>query len=212
MIQLTLPELMPGSFLRLACSWTDYQRMAQARGDSSIPRLKYRNGELLIMVPLPEHGKNAHLIARAAEVLLEQERRRYEAFTPVTMTIPQVGGIEPDYCFYLDPANLSAVRGKTRIDWQNDPPPDLVIEIDVTSYSAPEDYLPYRVPELWLYREQLQIYRLESEHYGLAGESRYFPGHNLKSTVATMLRIAYEQDTSSAIWWLRDSLGSASQT
>ena len=52
--------------------------------------MKYRNGEVLIMVPLPEHGKNAHLIARVAELLLEPDRRRYEAFTPVTASPDQV--------------------------------------------------------------------------------------------------------------------------
>jgi len=206
MIHITLPELAPGSTLHLLCSWDEYQRMAQARGDSSIPRMKYRNGEVLIMVPLPEHGKNAHLIARVAELLLEHDRRRYEAFTPVTMTIPQVGGIEPDYCFYVDPGSLVAVRGKTRIDWQNDPPPDLVIEIDVTSYSAAADYLPYQVPELWLYRERLRIYQLNEQQYQEVLESSWFPGYDVKVFVETMLRIAYEQDTSAAIWWLRDYL------
>ena len=55
------------------------------------------------------------------------------------MTLPESGGIEPDYCFYIQ--NLDVVRGKKRIDWRIDPPPDLLIEIDVTSYSAVEDYL-----------------------------------------------------------------------
>jgi Uma2 family endonuclease len=56
----------------------------------------------------------------------------------------------PDYCFYID--NWLAVLGKDRIDWQNDPPPDLVIELDVTSYSSVMDYLPYKVPEIWLWK------------------------------------------------------------
>jgi Uma2 family endonuclease len=42
-----------------------------------------------------------------------------------------------------------------------DPPPDLVIEIDVTSYSDVQDYLPHRVLEVWLFkRQQILIYQL----------------------------------------------------
>jgi Uma2 family endonuclease len=205
-VRLNLPELEPGTMLRFSCEYSEYERMAESRGDGSIPRMKYRNHEVLMMVPLPEHGKNAHLIARAAEVLLETEKRRYDAFTPVTMTIPQVGGIEPDYCFYIAENNLRAVRGKTRINWQVDPPPDLVIEIDVTSFSAVEDYLPYKVPEVWLYKERLAIHQLSNGRYHEAQSSRYFPGRNLQLIVARMLSIAYEEDTSAAIWWLRDEV------
>jgi len=39
---------------------------------------------------------------------------RYDAFTPVTMELPEESGIEPDYCFYID--NWKAVSGKERIN------------------------------------------------------------------------------------------------
>ena len=77
------------------------------------------------MSPLPIQGREAHLLARIVEELLNSETRNYEAFTPITMSIPKAGGIEPDYCFYID--NWQAAVGFDRIDWQGDPPPDLVI-------------------------------------------------------------------------------------
>jgi Uma2 family endonuclease len=44
-------------------------------------------------------------------------------------------------------------------DWGVDPSPDLVIEIDVTSYTDINDYLPYKVPEVWLFKKgELLIY------------------------------------------------------
>ena len=77
------------------------------------------------------------------------------------MELPEESGIEPDYCFYID--HWPAVSGKERIDWTNDPPPDLVLEIDVTSFTDVNDYLPYQVPEIWLLRNQvLAIYHLEN--------------------------------------------------
>jgi len=54
------------------------------------------------------------------------------------MALPELGGIEPDYCFYID--NWQAIVGRDRLQWGIDLPPDLVIEIDVTTYDA-NDYL-----------------------------------------------------------------------
>jgi Uma2 family endonuclease len=126
-------QLPPGAVVRLPATWEEYQALSQQRGDRSIPRLKYHDGAVLLMSPLPQHGKDAHLIASVITTLLDHREREYDAFTPVTMELPEESGIEPDYCFYID--NWDAVRGKKRIDWRTDPPPDLVLEIDVTSYS-----------------------------------------------------------------------------
>ena len=89
----------------------------------------------------------------------------------MTIELPEVGGIEPDYCFYID--NWQAVVGKDRIDWQLDPPPDLVIEIDVTSYTSELDFVPYNVPEVWLFKnDRLTIYQLVDNKYQVSESSR----------------------------------------
>jgi len=168
------------------------------RGDSSIPRLKYRNGEVLLMAPLAMHGRDANLIADIVKALLDQKGQEYDAFTPITMTLLEESGIEPDYCFYID--NWEAVSGKNRIDWQKDPPPDLVIEIDVTSYSDISDYLPYRVPEVWLYKnKKTSIYQLQGEIYQRQNTSCHFPDVDLQSIITRYMQIAYTRNTSAAI-------------
>jgi Uma2 family endonuclease len=150
-------QMPPGSVMRIPGSWQDYCQLRDSRGDGSIPRLRYRHGEILLMSPLPRHGREANILADIVKVLLEYQSRNYEAFTPITMELPEVGGIEPDYCFYID--NWRAAMGKDRIDWQLDPPPDLVIAIDVTSFTSAEDFLPYHVPEVWLFKnDQLTIH------------------------------------------------------
>ena len=157
MIQLLLPELLPGTVLRFPGSYSDYERLAAQRGDSSIPRVKYRNGEILIMAPLPEHGKSGDVLPDIIKILLDRQDQPYDSYTPITLTLPQTSGIEPDHCFYI--TNWKAVQGKKRINWQTDPPPDLVVEIDVTHYSAVEDYAPYKVPEVWMLKQRLRIYQ-----------------------------------------------------
>lgn len=94
-----------------------------------------------------------------------------------------------------------------RIDWQSSPPPDLVIEVDVTSYSAVADYLPYQVPEIWMLKEDaLTMYQLMDGSYQAASESLYFPGFDLPAIVAECLQVAYTENTSAAIWQLQDWL------
>lgn len=191
-------ELPPGAVVRLPASWQEYQHLCEQRGDGSIPRIKYRNGEVLLMSPLPVHGRDAHLLANIVMALLDHDEREYDAFTPVTMSLPQESGIEPDYSFYID--NWQAVSGKKRIDWGQDPAPDLVIEIDVTSYSDVRDYLPYRVREVWLLRnQQLLIHQLQGENYQLQTHSCYFPNFDLAQTIARCVQIAYERNSSTAI-------------
>ncbi len=195
-------ELPPGAVLKLLGNWQDYQRLLLQLGDRTIPRIKYRHNEILLMAPLPEHGRKASLVADIVKALLDYLNRVYDSFTPITMSLSEVSGIEPDYCFYIE--NWQKVQGKDRIDWQNEPPPDLAIQIDVTSYTDINDYLPYRVPEVWLLKNnQLLVYRLHGESYVLA-ESSYFP--NVSEIVRQCLQIASEQTTSEAIRWLRNFL------
>ena len=157
------------------------------------------------MAPLPEHGRKVSVIADLVKVLLDHLGQEYEAFTPITMELAQESGIEPDYCFYID--NWEAIAGKNLINWGIDPSPDLVVEIDITSYTDLNDYLPYRVPEVWLLRKNLLvIYRLQGDRYTIETSSRYFPNINVSEVFTECLKIAYEQNTSATIRELRRKL------
>nr|WP_297051999.1 MULTISPECIES: Uma2 family endonuclease [unclassified Thermosynechococcus] len=89
-------------------------------------------------------------------------------------------------------------------DWQTDPPPGLVIEIDVTTYTAAEDYLLYQVPEVWLFKSTgLSIYALDGQTYVLQSKSRYFPEINLVGLMSAVLEEAATQGTGAALRRLR---------
>jgi len=198
-------QLPPGTVVRMPGTWQDYCNLRDSRGDRSIPRIKYRNGEILLMSPLPRHGREANILADIVKALLDSKTSNYEAFMPITMEIPEEGGIEPDYCFYID--NWQAAVGKDKIDWQVDPPPDLVIEIDVTSYSAAEDFLHYKVPEVWLFKKSgLSIYGLSGDSYQQRSFSCYFPQVDLSTLISRVLKVASEQGTGLAIRDLRQQL------
>ncbi|MGL4882561.1 MAG: Uma2 family endonuclease, partial [Waterburya sp.] len=129
------------------------------------------------MNPLPEHGRKANLLADIAKILLIKQGKKFEAFTPITLELPDYSGIEPNYCFYID--NLSRLDNLDRIDWSTSPPPDLAIEIDVTSYTNINDYAPYRIPEVWIQKKSgLMIYLFDGQSYQ-QGSSQIFPQQDI---------------------------------
>lgn len=143
----------PGNELILRFrTWQDYENLLVRRQDHTGLRIRYNSNtqEIRIMSPLPGHGKNADLIADLIKVLLRYQHKEWEAFKPITLKrIPQQG-VEPDYCFYIQ--NREHILGRQRIDLEIDPPPDLALEIDLTSTTQLEDYQSIGASELWIYR------------------------------------------------------------
>jgi len=199
-------ELPEGSVLRMLGTWEEYCQLCSQRGDGSIPRIKFHGGEILLMSPLPRHGREANILADVVKILLDSENCNYEAFTPITMQIPQIRGIEPDYCFYID--HWQDVADKDRIDWEVEPPPDLVIEIDVSTYTRAEDYAPFGVPEVWLWKKTgLEIYALQDKNYLRQAHSRYFPQIDLNRLITQVLENSANQGSGAALRLLRQELG-----
>jgi Uma2 family endonuclease len=183
-------------------SWDDYCRLCESRGDGSIPRIKYHKGEILLMSPLPSPAREVDLLADIVKILLDRDCLNYESFTPVTLSLPEKAGIEPDHCFYI--TQWQSALGKDRMDWQVDPPPDLVIEVDVFSYTSAEDYLPYRVPEVWILKKQvLKIYGLVGNGYELRSHSIYFPEIDVPELMSQVLEVANTKGSGLAIRELR---------
>jgi Uma2 family endonuclease len=210
MFAVVTPEkihLPPGTLIKFPGTWQDYQALVEQLGDRQIPRIKYRSGEILLMSPLPVHGKQANIIADVVKVLLDFLGRDYEPFTPITMDLLEERGIEPDYCFYID--NCAAILGKDRIAWGVEPPPDLVIEVDVNSYTDLDDYLPYQVPEVWLFKKnKLRIYGLQNDRYVESSISRYFPNFNVSEIVEECWQMSRDRHTSAVIRELRRKIES----
>ena len=75
-------------------------------------------------------------------------------------------GFEPDESFYIRQPEL--VRGKKELDLSKDPPPDLVIEVDIASPSLNKlpIYSAIGISEVWRYsKDTLSIVKLRSGRY-----------------------------------------------
>ena len=150
---------------------------------TSAPRFTFDRGMLEIMSPSPEHEAYNRSIALLIETLAEQlDMDVYDLGSTTFRREDLERGFEPDSCFYI--RNEDRVRGKDRIDLAVDPPPDLVIEVDITSPSINKlsIYAGLGVPEVWRYDgEKLEILQLGNDGYVEVPESAALPG--LKSSV-----------------------------
>lgn len=166
LLELRQLRIQPGQQLLLEdVSWQQFESMLAEWGDSRAARLSYSNGILEIMVPLPEHEKAKEIIGDMVKFLLSHRGIDYDSLGSTTLKNERMTqAVEPDTCFYIQ--NQAAVIGKNRLDMSIDPPPDLAIEIDLTSRTLLDNYQILGVPELWRYgRRGLQINILEAGRY-----------------------------------------------
>jgi Uma2 family endonuclease len=159
-------------------SWETYERLLDERGDSRVPRLAYDRGDLEIMSPSSEHESVAYFVALLVAVLAEEMRVNAYGVGSTTYRRGDIGrGFEPDASFYI--RNEERIRGKPRIDLSVDPPPDLVIEVDITSPSLDKFsiYARASIPEIWRHDgESLAIFELRGEKYiEVPGSSTLLP-------------------------------------
>jgi len=156
-------------------TWQMYEQLLEEFGEKRGSRINYSQGVLEIMVPLPEHEDDKIMIGDLVKAILEEldiEFRSLGSTTFKNETMNQ--GIEADDCFYIE--NEAAVRGKQRIDLTIDPPPDLAIEIDITSRTHFNNYEALGVGELWRFNgTKLEINVLQSGQYVQVKESPHFP-------------------------------------
>ncbi|HIK32564.1 MAG TPA: Uma2 family endonuclease [Oscillatoriales cyanobacterium M59_W2019_021] len=157
-------HLAPGSVMTIPdVSWQEFESILSELGERRSARISYSNRTLEIMVPLPEHELPKDLMSDIVKILLKRTDRRYQPFGSTTFKKEGSAGVEPDACFYIQ--NYQRVIGCHRLK-PDDPPPDLAIEIDVTSKTTLEAYEAIGVPELWIYdRPTLKIYILEDGKY-----------------------------------------------
>ena len=144
--------------------WQQFESILDDLGEKRNTRIAYLDGVLEIVMPLPQHEKIKVLISYFVQVLLDELAIDFEGYGSTTFkSKAKRAGLEPDDCFYIQ--NNVAMRGIRKLDMAIDPPPDLAIEVDVTSKTKFDVYRVLGVPELWLYDKVLKIYVLQDDEY-----------------------------------------------
>ena len=160
-----LPE---GAMLRLEnVSWDEYEQLLDELIMRPGLRVTFNEGRVEIMRPTPEHEDYKDFIHDMVRLFSIELGIKTESRGSTTYKSRRgLKGAEPDFCFYVQ--NAGAIIGKRRIDLSVDPPPDVVVEIDMSNDSLDKFpiYAAFGVPEIWRYDgKQARIYHLLNESY-----------------------------------------------
>jgi Uma2 family endonuclease len=191
-------------------TWETYSRLVEECQESSGTRLTYDRGSLEIMTPSFQHESFKEILARLFESLADARGMDYFPGGSTTFRRQDLEkGFEPDACFYV--RNVESIRGKTEIDLNRDPPPDLVIEVDITgsSLNKQEVFSAVGVSEIWWYGEnRVEILQLESGSYSRDSDSALLPG----VTSSQLTAFLQASQTMTRVEWIRFIRGRGSES
>jgi Uma2 family endonuclease len=181
-------------------SWHTYLQLLEELGDDRSVRLTFNRGVLEIMSPKRLHEQITRLVDMVVTLLAFELGLNVDNCGAMTLRVAAAErGGEPDSCFYI--ANEAAVRGVDEIDLQVHPPPDIVLEVDITSPSLDKFglYLAARVPEVWRYDgKHMSFHTLAGERYENASHSLCF-SHLTAAMLERYLTIGREQGSTAML-------------
>jgi Uma2 family endonuclease len=152
---LQAPVTQPARFAVLhGISWSTYESLLQDLGSQRV-FLTYDRGDLEIMPPLPIHERWTSILRWLVEAISDELNISLKSYGSTTFRREDLDrGLEPDSCYYVQHAQQ--MIDKEDLDLSKDPPPDLAIEVDITSRSIAREpiYAALRVPELWRFDRQ----------------------------------------------------------
>ncbi len=159
-------------------SWETYERLLSEHQEGSSTHFAYDRGTLEIMVLSLRHERLKEKLMMLVGAIAEELKIDIEGAGSTTFRRRDLArGLEPDACYYVTKADY--IRQRDEIDLTVDPPPELVIEVDISSPSL--DKFPILadlgVVEVWRFDgTQAGIFRLGEGDYAKVDESTLLPG------------------------------------
>jgi len=129
--------------------WQMYDRLLREFEGRHL-KLNYDRGRLEIMTTSPQHERLKKLLARLLEILTLELDIPIVGFGNFTCRREDLErGLEPDECWYVE--HESQMRGREEVELGVDPPPDIVLEIEVSRSVIDRLGLlaALGVPEVW---------------------------------------------------------------
>jgi Uma2 family endonuclease len=206
LVEINRIQVLPGERLRLRdIDWAEFEAILADLGDQRQSRIAYHQGFLEVMFPSPEHESAKDCVSDVVKILLiEWDITAYPLGSTTFTKRSLASGIEPDQCFYIN--NAATVQGRDRLNLDDrDLPPDLAIEIDVTSRTHLDVYTTLGVKEVWRFRKtKLEINQLRNGAYVVTTESQFFPGIDLAPQISQFIQQARTESWNKAYKAFRD--------
>ena len=158
-------------------SWETFVALADERR-GSVPRMTYSEGVLEMMSPKRKHENIGRLIGRMVEAY--SEIKGIEILSVASVTVKRSDlkkAYEADESYYV--TNIDQVLAKEELDFEVDPAPDLVVEVELTSSAIEkmELFAAMQVREVWRHDgTSVQFYRWLNGRYDMIPTSVELPG------------------------------------
>jgi Uma2 family endonuclease len=158
-------------------AWDVYLGLSRARGESAT-RLTFHRGVLEIMTLSQLHERLSRLLHRFVVELTQELGLELASVGSTTMNAKEVvAGAEADESYYI--RHEAVVRDREEYDPAVDPPPDLAIEVDLSSKSSSRlaVYATLGIPEVWQYDGSDLVFKVLGVDgaYCVADRSLSFP-------------------------------------
>lgn len=164
-------------FLLSYVDWPSYVMICDGIGERHV-RVTYDGESLEIMTTSARHETWKRFIGRMIEAMCEEMNIEIACFGSFTMRREDVKrGMEPDECYYI--RNEPIVHGRLDLDLTQDPPPDLVIEVEISRSLLDRLAIlaALGVPEVWRFDGHSLGVSVLDEHrqYRTTERSELFP-------------------------------------
>ncbi|NJM48317.1 MAG: Uma2 family endonuclease [Alkalinema sp. RU_4_3] len=157
-------------------TWQAYQTILHALPQTRAARLTFDDGMLEISMPLEMHEQGSELIGLFIRILVVEMGLKVKSMRSTTLDREDLNrGAEPDNAYYIQ--NQPKVSGR-EVNLAQDPPPDLVVEVDITHTDIDKNrlYASMGVPEFWRFDGvEWQVFVLDGGVYQEVSHSPTFP-------------------------------------
>jgi Uma2 family endonuclease len=166
-------------------SWDTYERLLSDDDERRVPRMTYDRGVLELVTPSMPHDEDADTIARLVQIVTAHLAIPIRSVGSTTFRRRDLDrSFEADASFYIQ--SEERIRGQREVDLLVDPPPDLVLEMEMSRSAM--DKLPLfadmGIPEVWRCDgKRVTIFVLDQNQYREFHASRAIPA--LTSEVLT---------------------------
>lgn len=153
-------------FVFRSLDWQRYQTLREMLSHDRNIRFTYAQGTLEVTMPLEIHEFSARLIELFIRILVMESGRDLKTMGSTTLDRETLDrSAEPDNAYYIQ--NQPLVAGRD-VDFDRDPPPDLVVEVDITHTDIDKLrlYAAMGIPEFWRYNGKTwRVYCLQADSY-----------------------------------------------